>query len=354
MMTAMAIKFEDYYKTLGVERKASADEIKRAYRTLARKYHPDVNKQASAQEQFKKVTEAYEVLKDPEKRKRYDQFGANYKEGQDFRPPPGFEGFNFNFGGPGSGPGGGQRAGGFNMSGGNFSDFFEMLFGQMSQAHGGRAKAGNPFGGAFGGAGNPFAGAAGQQASAGGDCSSDSCGSGGCGSGGCGTSGGGESTLVITLEEAYHGGSRQISLQSPDGSTTKLEVKIPAGAADGAKIRLKEHNLMLKLRIAKHAQYELAGTDLITDVRVAPWEAALGCKVPVDTLDGQITMTIPPGTSSGAKMRIREKGLRKPKNQGKGDLFARVKIVMPKDITDEQKALYEQLRDMSDFDPRKS
>ena len=142
----MAIKFEDYYKTLGVERKASADQIKRAYRTLARKYHPDVNKEASAQEQFKKVTEAYEVLKDPAKRKQYDQFGANYKEGQDFRPPPGFEGFNF------GGPGGGR--GGFNMhaNGGGFSDFFEMLFGQMSAAHGGRAKATSPFGGgSFGG-----------------------------------------------------------------------------------------------------------------------------------------------------------------------------------------------------------
>ncbi|MAX27064.1 MAG: hypothetical protein CMJ19_21425 [Phycisphaeraceae bacterium] len=338
----MAIKFEDYYKTLGVDRKASADEIKRAYRALARKYHPDVNKQASAQEQFKKVTEAYEVLKDPDKRKRYDQFGANYQQGQDFRPPPGFEGFNFNFGGPG----GGQRAGGFNMSGGgDFSDFFEMLFGQMSQAHGGRAKATNPFGGSFGGAGNPFGGQARQQQRAGGGCGGGSCGS------GCGDN---DTVLNITLEEAYHGGSRQISLQSPDGSTTKLEVKIPAGAADGAKIRLKEHNLMLKLKIVKHPVYELAGSDLIADVRISPWEAALGCKVPVDTMDGQITMTIPPGTSSGAKMRIREKGLRKPKNQGRGDLFARVKIVVPKEITDEEKALYEQLKEQSDFDPRKA
>ena len=338
----MAIKFEDYYKTLGVDRKASADEIKRAYRALARKYHPDVNKQASAQEQFKKVTEAYEVLKDPDKRKRYDQFGANYQQGQDFRPPPGFEGFNFNFGGPG----GGQRAGGFNMSGGgDFSDFFEMLFGQMSQAHGGRAKATNPFGGSFGGAGNPFGGQARQQQRAGGGCGGGSCGS------GCGDN---DTVLNITLEEAYHGGSRQISLQSPDGSTTKLEVKIPAGAADGAKIRLKEHNLMLNLKIVKHPVYELAGSDLIADVRISPWEAALGCKVPVDTMDGQITMTIPPGTSSGAKMRIREKGLRKPKNQGRGDLFARVKIVVPKEITDEEKALYEQLKEQSDFDPRKA
>ena len=332
----MAIKFEDYYKTLGVERKASADQIKRAYRTLARKYHPDVNKEASAHEHFKKVTEAYEVLKDAQKRKQYDQFGANYKQGQDFRPPPGYEGFNF------GGPGGAR--GGFNMNaeGGDFSDFFEMLFGQMSAAHGGRAKATSPFGG-----GNPF-GAQGrpQQASGGGGCGSGSCGSGGCGDN--------DTVLNITLEEAYHGGSRQISLQSPDGSTSKLEVKIPAGAADGARIRLKEHNLMLKLKIAKHAIYELAGTNLTVDVRISPWEAALGAKVPVNTLDGEITMTIPPGTSSGAKMRIREKGLRKPKNQGRGDLFARVKIVMPKDITDEEKALFEQLQEKSEFDPRKA
>jgi curved DNA-binding protein len=226
-------------------------------------------------------------------------------------------------------------------AGGQFSDFFDMLFGQMSDAHGGRAKATNPFGGA---GANPFGGQARPQSKAGG------CGSGGCGSGSCGDN---DTVLNITLEEAYHGGSRQITLQSPDGSTSKLEVKIPAGAADGAKIRLKEHNLMLKLKIAKHPQYELAGTDLIADVRVSPWEAALGAKVPVNTLDGEITMTIPPGTSSGAKMRIREKGLRKPRNAGRGDLFARVKIVMPKQITDEEKALYEQLRDQSKFDPRK-
>ncbi|HAI13135.1 MAG TPA: hypothetical protein DCM28_15615 [Phycisphaerales bacterium] len=337
----MAIKFEDYYKTLGVERKASADQIKRAYRTLARKYHPDVNKEASAQEQFKKVTEAYEVLKDPAKRKQYDQFGANYKEGQDFRPPPGFEGFNF------GGPGGGR--GGFNMhaNGGDFSDFFEMLFGQMSAAHGGRAKATSPFGGGSFGGGNPFGGQARQQTSGG---KAGGCGSGGCGSGSCGDD---DTVLNITLEEAYHGGSRQISLQSPDGSVSKLEVKIPAGAADGARIRLKEHNLMLKVKIAKHAIYELSGTNLIVDVRISPWEAALGAKVPVNTLDGEITMTIPARTSSGAKMRIREKGLRKPKNQGRGDLFARVKIVMPKELTDEEKALFEQLRDQSEFDPRK-
>lgn len=333
----MAIKFEDYYKTLGVERSASADEIKRAYRTLARKYHPDVNKEASAQEQFKKVTEAYEVLKDSDKRKRYDQFGANYKAGQDFTPPPGFEGFNFNFGGPA----GGSRTGGFNMNaGGNFSDFFEMLFGQMSEAHGGRAKATSPFGG-----GNPFGGQARPQPQ-----SSGGCGGGSCGSGGCGDKG---TVLDITLDEAYHGGTRQVTLQDADGLTSKLEVKIPAGAADGAMIRLKEHNLLLKLKIAKHPQYELAGADLITDVRVSPWEAALGAKVPVNTLDGEITMTIPPGTSSGARMRIREKGLRKPRNAGRGDLFARVKIVMPKQITDEEKALFEQLRDQSEFDPRK-
>lgn len=343
----MAIKFEDYYKTLGVEKSASADQIKRAYRALARKYHPDVNKQPAAQEQFKKVTEAYEVLKDPEKRKRYDQFGANYKEGQDFRPPPGFEGFNFNFGGPpGSGAGGGRggSGGSFNMhaGGGDFSDFFEMLFGQMSQAHGGRAKATNPFGG-----GNPFGGAqARQQRTSGGA----GYGSGGCGSGSCGDN---DTILDITLDEAYHGGTRQLTLQSPDGSNTKLDVKIPAGAVNGTRIRLKEHGLVLKLRIAKHPHYELAGSDLITDVRISSWEAALGCKIPVDTLDGQITMTIPPATSSGAKMRIREKGLRKPKNQGRGDLYVRVKIVMPKDITDEEKALYEQLRDQSKFDPRK-
>lgn len=332
----MAVKFEDYYKTLGVEKSASADEIKRAYRSLARKYHPDVNKDEGASATFKKTTEAYEVLKDPDKRSKYDQYGANYKEGQEFRPPPGFGGFNF------GGPGGPGRGGSFNMnSGGEFSDFFESLFGQMSQAHGGRAKASSPFGRQTRGRPQPQNGG---------------CGSGDCGSGSCGSSGD-EPELKITLEEAYHGGTRQVSLQSGDGSTSKLDVKIPAGAANGAKIRLKGQggngqDLLLKLKIVPHAIYELSGANLIVDVRISPWEAALGAKVPVETLDGPITMTLPAGTSSGAKMRIREKGLRKPKNQGQGDLIARVKIVVPKEITDDEKQLFEQLKEKSEFDPR--
>ncbi|MBL4700298.1 MAG: DnaJ domain-containing protein [Phycisphaeraceae bacterium] len=339
----MAIKFEDYYESLGVIKSATADEIKRAYRTLARKFHPDVNKDTGAQGTFQKATEAYEVLKDPEKRQRYDQYGSQYKAGQEFTPPSGFGGFNFS--------GAGGQTGGFNMNaGGQFSDFFDSMFGQMSQAQGSRRQT------------NPFAGQARPRASASGPANAPrggGCGSGNCGSGSCGSTAEKDTVLDITLEEAYHGGSRQVTIQSANGSTSKLDVKIPAGAADGAKIRLKGQgtggqDLFLKLKIAKHALYELAGVNMVVDVRLSPWEAALGAKVPVDTLDGPITMTIPAGTCSGARMRIREKGLRKPKNQGRGDLFARIKIVVPKELTEDEKQLLEQLQEKSEFDPRQS
>ena len=315
----MALKFEDYYKTLGVDRSASADEIKRAYRKLANKHHPDKNKDnPDAAEKFGKVSEAYEVLSDKDKRAKYDRLGENWQAGDQFQPPPGYE-QHFR-----QGPGGG----GFNFqSGGDaggFSDFFEMLFGQASR--GGPGSGGAGFEDLFGGAGgghrfeNPGQARAQQRAP--------------------------EQTheISISLTEAYHGASRQLQLQGPAGKQT-IDVKIPKGTTTGNKLRLKEHNLLLKINVANDPRFELATNgNLTTTVKLAPHVAALGGKVDVPTMDGTVTMTIPAGTSSGAKLRLKGKGM--PKRDGSNaDLLARVMIEVPKELTEEQRKAYEELRD---------
>jgi curved DNA-binding protein len=300
----MGVKFQDYYQILGVARDASQKEIQRAYRALARKYHPDVNKEPGAEAKFKQAGEAYEVLKDPEKRKKYDELGQNWKAGQDFRPPPGYENFSFNFGGPGG------RQGSFRPGG--FSDFFEMFFGQSGGGHG------SPFDDMMGGMPRQQHRAAPEQ----------------------------QAELTITLEEAHRGASRQLQMQSP-GGTKKIDVKIPAGATDGMKMRLKGQGVVLKIRVGKHPRFEVDGKDLTTSVDITPWEAALGAKVPVHTLDGDVTLTVPPGTSGGSRLRLRDKGL-----GGKGDLFVRLRIVVPKELTDKERQLFEQLKNESRFNPR--
>ena len=334
----MSVKFEDYYKVLGVGRDASQEEIQRAYRKLARQYHPDVNKTAEAEAKFKKVGEAYEVLKDPQKRKKYDVLGENWKAGQNV-PPQWEEYFNQGRGG-GPGGGGGQSfhfkfggPGGARAGRGGFSDFFDMFFGdggpsiedilnqQRGRAgNGGRRTAGRRAGGA----------AAGQA-------SQDI-----------------RDTLTISLEEAFHGGSRHLSLQLPDGSTRTIDVKIPKGATDGKTIRLKGQgaaggDLLLKIKIAPHPRFEVHGHNVTTNVDVEPWKAALGGRAHVKTIDGEVTLTIPPGTSSGAKLRLKGKGLPQAKGEhpGAGDLYARVRVVVPKQVSDEERALYEQLRDLA-------
>lgn len=321
----MALKFEDYYKTLGVDRSASADEIKRAYRKLAAKHHPDKNKDnPEAAELFSKVGEAYEVLSDKDKRAKYDRLGANWKQGEQFTPPPGFGG-QFR-----QGPGGGGFS--FTTSGGpsgdGFSDFFEMLFGQAGQ-HGGGASFEQMFGGA-GGPGGPGGGhrfenpgeGFGQQRVA-------------------------EQTheLQVSLTEAYNGSTRQLRLQGPQGEQT-IDVRIPRGATTGTKLRLKEHGLLLKIIVAKDPRFELAANgNLTTTVKLPPHTAALGGKADVPTMDGTVTMTIPPGTTSGAKLRLKDKGM--PKRDGShADLFARVMIDVPKELTEAQRSAYEQLRDV--------
>ncbi len=305
----MAVKYQDYYKTLGVERSASADQIKSAYRKLARQYHPDVNKADDAQEKFAQINEAYEVLSDPDKREKYDQLGADWKAGQEFRPPPGaggFEGFDFNGGSFRMHPGGASGAG--------MSDFFEALFGAMGGRH------------AHGFDEAPHRSRAGADQ---------------------------EAALTVTLEDAYHGGTRHLSLTGGDGQTRSFDVKIPKGVTSGKTIRLKGQggpgtppgDLLLRVQIAPHPTFQLNGKDLTVDVPISPADAALGVKVDAPTLDGPVTLTVPPGASSGSRLRLGGKGMPDPRGQP-GDLYARIKINIPKSLTDPERELYEKLREL--------
>jgi curved DNA-binding protein len=315
----MAVDFRDYYETLGVPRDASEADIRRAYRKLARENHPDVNKDPGAEDRFKEISEAYEVLRDPEKRERYDRFGANWRSGQDVSDAEGFrgrggggqgfegfEGVQFDFGG-----------GGFGGAGdGEFSDFFEQLFG--GRGRGGRGARGGGFDG---------------FSSRGADT---------------------EAVLELSLEEAARGGPRKITL----GDGRDYEVTIPPGVRDGQRIRLAGEggrgaaggpagDLLLRIRLRPHPRFRVEGSDLHTDVAVAPWEAALGARVEVPTLTGSAKVAVPPGSSCGRRLRLRGQGL------GDGDLYARVKIVVPKKLSGEERELFERLAEVSDFDPRR-
>ncbi|MCC6680580.1 MAG: DnaJ domain-containing protein [Phycisphaeraceae bacterium] len=299
----MAVKFQDYYQTLGVPRDATAEQIQRAYRKLAKQYHPDRNKGLEAESKFKQVSEAYEVLKDPAKRQRYDQLGENWQAGQEFRPPPGFEGFEFR---------GGPNAHGFSFhGGGQFSDFFEALFGQHMRRAGG-ASGGDPFAG-FAHQHDHFRGRGPQEQ---------------------------EAAITVSLHEAHHGCSRSLQLQGPDGNKT-IEVQIPPATKPGQKIRLRGQHLLLKVNVAPDPRFSIDGHNLTTEIAVSPATAALGGEVDVPTLDGDVTLTVPPGATSGGggKLRLKGKGL-----GGKGDLFVRLRIAVPKTLTDEQRKLYEQLK----------
>jgi len=310
----MALKFEDYYKTLDVPRDASADVIKRAYRKLASKFHPDKNKDdPQAAEKFSKANEAYDVLSDPDKRKKYDQLGENWKHGQAFDPPPGY-GSQFR---PGQG--------GFSFQGGDaggFSDFFEMLF---RQQHGGGGQGGAGFEQMFGQGGGMGGGPRRQPT----------------------TQREQEHDLTVSLHEAYHGSTRQLRLTGPGGDKT-LDIRIPPGTTTGTKLRLKNDGVVLKLTVSPDPRFEVSGRNLVTSVRVPSWDAALGAKVDVPTMDGDVTLTVPPGTPSGGKLRLKGKGLPgKRKGDTPGDLLVRVMIDVPKELTDKQRELFEKLRDGS-------
>lgn len=351
----MAVKFQDYYKTLGVQRNASQDEIHKAYRKLARKVHPDVNKEADAEQRFKQLSEAYEVLKDPEKRKRYDELGENWKSGQDFRPPPGYErfsqgardfqgrGFRFHTSGGGMG--------------GDFSDFFEMFFGQgggfASAAGAGRsgAHAGGYSGGGSYSGGDAFESI--RQAMGGGNGRTGSAGT----RHGAGSSRAPsdarmtQAQVDISLYEAFHGTTRQLTLQGPEG-TQNIDVKIPAGTTDGSRMRLRDKGIMLTVRVASDPRFSIEGRNLVHELSITPWEAGLGAKVAVPTMDGTVEMTVPAGSSSGQKLRLKGRGLPNPKGEP-GDMLVKLKIVMPSTLTDKQRGLLEELKTHSaDFQPR--
>ena len=295
------MEYKDYYKILGVSRSADQDEIKKAYRRLARKYHPDVSKEKDAETRFKEVSEAYEVLKDPERRATYDQLGT-YRQGQDFRPPPGWRG---GFGG---------------ADGSAFSDFFESVFGQ-----------GSPFGE------GPFGGRRRRGAVKGADE---------------------KARISIALEDAYHGASKNVRLEGT--GSRQLKVKIPAGITEGRQIRLSGQgrpgpgggpagDLYLEIHITPHPLYRVDGRDLFLDLPIAPWEAALGSTVKVPTLGGALELKIPAGSQTGRKLRLKGRGL---PGSPAGDQYVVLKIVTPKAETKEARELYEKMRKTMAFDPR--
>jgi curved DNA-binding protein len=309
------LEFRDYYQTLGVAREAPADEVKKAYRRLARKYHPDVSKEPDAEKRMKEVNEAYEVLSDPEKRAAYDQLGRGYQPGQEFRPPPGWDaGFEFSeHGRPGA-----EAA--------DFSDFFAEIFGRMGRGprRGGGAQA------------------------QGGDH---------------------HARILLDLEDAFSGATRQVTLRAPkldeQGRVTlaehTLEVRIPKGIREGQVIRLagqgepgfgggKPGDLLLEVQFKPHARFRIDGRDLLLTLPVAPWEAALGAVVRVEPPGGALDVRIPAGAQSGRQLRVRGKGL---PAEPPGDLLLDIRIVTPPADTPRAKELYETMAREMPFDPRK-
>jgi len=308
------VEYKDYYRILGVERGADASAIKAAYRKMARKYHPDVSKEKDAEERFKDLQEAYEVLKDPEKRATYDQLGANWRPGQDFRPPPGWNPSGASHGGPDLG---------------GFSDFFDSLFG--AQGRGGFRSSGFQ--------------AHGEDS---------------------------EAAISISLEDAAQGAQKNITLEipalGPDGRMHRqprnLQVRIPKGVTEGQRLRIAGQggpgmgggpngDLYLHIRFLPHPKFRVEGRDLYHDLHVTPWEAALGASVEVPTLEGAVRMKIPAGSSCGKKLRLGGKGLPGPGGKSGGDLYAILQIVVPKTLSEKETALFTQLAEVSTFHPRR-
>ena len=323
----MAVKFKEYYETLGVARTATQDEIRTAFRKAARKYHPDVNKAAGAEDKFKELNEANEVLSDPEKRAKYDRLGSAWQQGEEFTPP---NGWSYSTGAGGMG-------GGVNAS--DFSDFFESLFG------------GN-FAGA-GGFGGPR-----SRAGSGRRVPRDIPGE------------DQDYRIHIPLEDAMRGAERTIGMEvqevTADGRVQSkrrnFDVKIPKGIITGQKIRLSGQgapgsgkappgDLYLTVEISPHDRFRVEGRDLNVDLAVTPWEAALGAKIPLQTLTGELSISIPAGTSGGQKLRLKGKGIPNPRGED-GDLFAHIRIAMPKTLTKAEREAWEALAKVSKFDPR--
>jgi curved DNA-binding protein len=313
------MEFKDYYNIMGLTRDASQDDVKRSYRKLARKFHPDVSKEQDAEAKFKEVGEAYEVLKDPEKRAAYDQLGANWKNGQDFRPPPNWdEGFEF-------------KGGGFTNDGAGaaYSDFFEQLFGQAGGHTSDRRQQGFQ--------------ARGQDSHA---------------------------KIHIDLEDSFHGATRNVTLSTPETDARghvqvkhrTLTVKIPKGVKPGQHIRLagqgnpglgsgQAGDLFLEIAINNHLLYRVAEADIYLNLPITPWEAALGAKIKVPTPEGNIDLKVPPNSKQGSKLRLKGRGL---PTQEPGDFFVVLQIVLPPADTESAKAVYLNMQEQLDFNPRQS
>ena len=304
----MAVGSRDYYEALGLARDAGDDEIRRAYRKLARQYHPDVNKEPGAEDRFKEISEAYDVLRDREKRERYDRLGANWKAGEGASGAAGSDEFFRRGGGSSGGFGDGVRV----EFGGDadFSEIFGDLFG----------------GGGVRGAGSIFEGFTGGRASE------------------------HEAILELSLEDAVSGGRRRLAV-----GDREFEVEIPAGIRDGQRLRVRsegdEGDLSLRIRLRSDPRFRVKGDDLYTDLAITPWEAALGTTVPVQTVIGTARLTVPPGSSSGRRLRLRGEGLPRERG-GRGDLYAVVSIKVPKKLGKRERELFEQLRETSAFDAR--
>ncbi|MBC7369708.1 MAG: J domain-containing protein [Undibacterium sp.] len=324
----MAVKFQDYYETLGVTRTASAEEIKQAFRKLARLYHPDVAKnKVTGEAKFKEINEAYEVLGDPEKRRRYDELGANWQDGVNGPASAG--------GGQRSGPRATQGEPDFEFGGTGFSDFFESFFG--GGGSGSRGQAGAP----RGWDGSEFA-------QPGHDVEAD---------------------LLVTLEESLRGSKRKVTLRRTGGAgaaqrADTYQVRIPPGMRESQRIRLAGQggpgrggapagDLYLRVRFARHPDLSVQGDDIYSDLDLAPWEAVLGVKVKIPTLEGPITLTVPPGTTAGTRLRVRGQGLLHA-DGSRGDLYAVAHLQIPTSVSTEERALWEKLADNSTFNPRKT
>lgn len=305
------MEYKDYYQIMGVPRNATQDELKRAYRKLARKYHPDVSKEADAERRFKEVGEAYEVLKDPQKRAAYDQLGSNWRAGQEFKPPPDW-GFDFDLGG-------------FGSAGGGFSDFFESLFGGRGAANSQQRRGG------FSGKGRDH-----------------------------------HAKLQIDLEDAYHGTTRTVYLQLPEldaqgrasTKTRTLNVKVPKGISAGQRIRLAGQgapglgsgpsgDLYLEVEFLPHRQFRAEGHDIYLTLPITPWEAALGATVSVPTLGGAVDMKIPAGSQSGQKLRLKGRGL--PPH---GDHYVLLQLVTPPADNEAAREFYREMARRLPFNPR--
>jgi curved DNA-binding protein len=322
----MPIEFKDYYDVLGVARDASSEEIKRAFRKLALKYHPDKvtgKDKTAAEAKFKEINEANEVLSDPEKRRKYDQLGANWNHPERQPAPP-----------QGGAGGGYEEASEFHFDGTGFSDFFEQFFGSRGRPSGGFSRTRSS------GAGGETVAQRGQDI---------------------------EGDILVTLDEILHGSTRTIQLQRADprtgqSTTQTLRVKIPPGVREAQLIRLagkgqegigggESGNLYLRVKLAQHPDFRVRGADLYYDLHLAPWEAVLGATVDIPTLDGTVSLKVPAGTVAEQQLRLRGKGL--PAGNGmRGNLYAIVSIQVPAHLTPEQRSLWEQLAVRATFNPR--